>query len=100
MVAPDVTRVEKNWIPLVYSNRLAGIYRLYPLVLVSMDQDKKFEKLPVPKQTLSAQMAHVMEDMRGSSTLVPFEKNLIGVFHKKVFAHGYGNYVHYLIEFS
>jgi len=85
MTGPDPERVEKNWIPVEYKTTLCAIYKLHPLVLVDTNYANEFVTIPVPSRSYNPQADQLLQTLRGSSTLVPFAKGWLGMFHTRIY---------------
>jgi hypothetical protein len=53
LVSPSENRIEKNWIPFVHQDKIVGLYQLHPLMVVDMQQSKKFSQVNFPEHTYS-----------------------------------------------
>jgi hypothetical protein len=69
---------EKNWMPWVIADRLYFIYATHPLTILEYSLDKNsLKKVETKSET-------TLPPASGSSCMVPFEGNFIGVIHAKV----------------
>jgi hypothetical protein len=76
----DPLRPEKNWIPVVYKETLAAIYKLYPLVLVDLSK-QEFTVIETKPYASEPKHAEVLSRLRGSTTLIKWKTGYLAVFH-------------------
>jgi hypothetical protein len=79
-ITPFLTNqhTEKNWMPWVIADRLYFIYAPHPLIILEYSPDEKRVKVVETKSEKTLPHAS------GSSCMVPFDGNFVGVLHVKV----------------
>ncbi len=88
----DMSRNEKNWMPLIHDDRLYLLYLSQPTIVVEADPETgncKVVSRKMPAANLSS--------YRGSSPFVPFNGRLLGIVHDVAFTPERRIYLHRFI---
>lgn len=91
--SPSNANVEKNWMPRVSSDRLEWVYWPDPMVVLAHDGDSRLH-------CRSLKRYGRLEGWSGSSQLVPYGDNWLGVVHSKQMSSKGVVYAHRFVEFT
>lgn len=91
-ITPFLTNqhIEKNWMPWVIADRLYFIYAPHPLIILEYSSDENRVKIVETKSEKALPHAS------GSSCMVPFDGNFVGVLHARLQMENKVQYRHWL----
>jgi hypothetical protein len=95
---PNASRIEKNWIPVVYRGKLAAVYKLYPLTLIDLEAGGEFAVIDTgARKHVEEPFASELTKMYGSTNFAKYNDNYIGIVHSSQIIDGHKHYAHYWI---
>jgi hypothetical protein len=96
--SPVPDKAEKNWAPLVWRDRLVGLYNLHPLIVVDLEGGSRFTKLNIDSHKYSPEWQELLGSLRGSTPLVDVKDGKLGIFHKYATVNQKRNYYHFWVK--